>query len=66
MNYADALAPAKPLRLWPGIAIVAVQWLARFAAPTFFPEFMMYAVIAGLAGGPALILWSDRGGRRLP
>jgi outer membrane protein assembly factor BamB len=45
------------LRLWPGVAIVALQWVARFVIPLIVPEFTQYGVIAGLVGGLALIVW---------
>lgn len=47
----------KPLRLWPGVAIVLVQWAARFGLPVLGFEFVIYAVAAGMAGGLALIVW---------
>ncbi len=49
--------PAPTLRLWPGVAIVVLQWLARFVVPVFVPEFILYGVMAGVAGGPALVVW---------
>jgi outer membrane protein assembly factor BamB len=45
------------LRLWPGVLIVAVQWLARFALPVVYPDLTMYAVMAGFGGGFALVVW---------
>jgi hypothetical protein len=45
------------LRLWPGVAIVVLQWVARFGIPLVVPEFTQYGVMAGLAGGLALIVW---------
>jgi outer membrane protein assembly factor BamB len=49
--------PAAPLRLWPGVLIVALQWLARFVIPTFAPGFTLYGVMAGIAGGVAIGAW---------
>lgn len=47
----------KPLRLWPGVAIVAAQWLARFGLPVAFPDATMFAVMGGLLGWVALVVW---------
>ena len=47
----------KPLRLWPGIAIVVLQWLARYALPAILPGTLGFGVFAGLAGGLALLIW---------
>ena len=48
---------AKPLRLWPGVAIVMLQWLVRFVVPIFVPEFTSFGVMGAVAGGLALIVW---------
>ena len=45
------------LRLWPGVVIVALQWLARFGLPAVMVDGSMYAVIAGLAGFLAIAVW---------
>src|SRR4029453_11336719 len=45
------------LRLWPGVVIVLLQWLARFGLPLVNPGFTMYAVMAGLIGWLALMVW---------
>jgi len=47
----------KPLRLWPGVVIVALQWLARFAVPVVVPDAMPLGVFGGLLGGLAIVVW---------
>ncbi len=51
------IAPEKPLRLWPGVAAVALQWLVRFVVPVIFPDAGMIAILGGLAGGVAVLVW---------
>ena len=50
----------RPLRLWPGIAIVAAVWLTRVAAPLIglsaATEFML-RVLGGFACGLAVLIW---------
>lgn len=45
------------LRLWPGLAAVAAQWLARFGLPVVAPDTSLYAIIAGVVGGGFVVLW---------
>jgi outer membrane protein assembly factor BamB len=49
-----------PLRLWPGIAIVALVWLTRIAAPLTgispWTEFLL-RVLGGFVGALALLIW---------
>ena len=47
----------KPLRLWPGVLIVTLQWLARFVVPVFLPDAANLAILAGVFGGMAVLLW---------
>ncbi len=49
----------KPLRLWPGIVIVILQWLIRFGGPAVFPgnNALMIGVFAGIIGGLAIVIW---------
>jgi hypothetical protein len=48
----------KPLRLWPGVLIVVVQWLAWLALPKLVPEAAMYGIVGGIMGGGlAVLLW---------
>jgi hypothetical protein len=35
----DEPTPRKPLRLWPGVAAVALLWLARFGLKAAIPGF---------------------------
>lgn len=54
---AGETAPGPSLRLWPGITVVALQWLLRFVLPLLTPAALMYAMLGGLAGGLAVFLW---------
>ncbi len=47
----------KPLRLWPGVVIVMLQWLGRFVVPIFVPEATFFGVMGGLLGGLAIVVW---------
>jgi len=50
----------RPVRLWPGIAIVALVWLTRVAAPLVgvspWTEFLL-RVLGGFAGALAVLIW---------
>jgi outer membrane protein assembly factor BamB len=51
-------AARTPLRLWPGILIVIVQWFAFRVLPGLVPEAALYGIMGGvLGGGIATILW---------
>jgi outer membrane protein assembly factor BamB len=52
----DSVAQA-PLRLWPGVVIVALQWAARFGVPIVAPDATMFAVIGGLLGFAGVVIW---------
>ena len=51
---------SSPLRIWPGVAIVAAVWLSRFGAPVIgaaaSTEFLV-RVLGGLVGGAAIVAW---------
>ncbi len=58
----NAPSPTSPpsrrgLRLWPGVVIVALQWLLRFGVPAVYPEGIAVGVIGGAACGLALVVW---------
>jgi outer membrane protein assembly factor BamB len=47
----------KPLRLWPGIVAGLLLLLVRYVVPLVNPEAMMLAVMGGLAGALAVLVW---------
>ncbi len=49
----------KPLRLWPGVVAVTLQWLARFGIKVIVPGFKGFAWSAqgGIIGALAVIVW---------
>jgi outer membrane protein assembly factor BamB len=46
-----------PLRILPGIIIVLLQWIIRFALPLIVPGTEVYGIFGGLLGGIAIIVW---------
>ena len=61
----------RPLRLWPGVVIVILQWSTRFALPLVAPDSAAFAALSGPIGGLAVMVWwaffsrapwSERGG----
>jgi outer membrane protein assembly factor BamB len=49
--------PQKPLRLWPGVVIVMLQWVVRFGVPIVVPEALEFGVLGGFLGGLAIVVW---------
>lgn len=56
--------PRKPLRLWPGVVIVALLLLLRWVLPAIAPEAsilglptLFFGVMAGLFLSPAVVVW---------
>ena len=45
------------LRLWPGVVVVVLQWLARFGVPLVVPGAVIAGVAGGLFGGLAVVVW---------
>ena len=56
MAATDSTHP-KPLRLWPGIAAVFVQWVCWFLVPIVRPEFAVYGMLGGAIFGVITIIW---------
>ena len=50
-------APRKPLRLWPGIIAVVLQWLGWFLLPKVLPQAVFIGLLMGVFGGLAILLW---------
>ena len=53
----DPSTLAKPLRLWPGVVLVILQWLLRFVVPVFSDEAMYVGIFGGLLCGLAIVVW---------
>ncbi len=49
--------PRKSLRVWPGIVVVVLQWLAWFVVPFLFPRAALYALLVGVICAGLIILW---------
>jgi outer membrane protein assembly factor BamB len=57
LSHADVPTPKRPLRLWPGVVAVAVQWLLFWAVPVLLPHQAGTALLGGVVGGLAVIVW---------
>ena len=53
----DEPTQPKPLRLWPGVVAVVLQWLLRFGVPIVVPETIEFGMFGGLLGGLAIVVW---------
>jgi outer membrane protein assembly factor BamB len=47
----------KPLRLWPGVVAVVLQWLAWFVFPAVFPAIAIYGLLFGVLAALVIVLW---------
>ena len=54
---ADRTRDAKPIRLWPGVAIVIIVLLSRFVLPRLAPEMGAVGAMTGLASGLLIAVW---------
>jgi outer membrane protein assembly factor BamB len=59
LSVAQSFNPTRqrPLRIWPGIAIVLLQWLARFGVPFVVPEATAFRAVGAVLGGLAVVVW---------
>src|SRR5437016_6095953 len=53
----DETTPRKPFRLWPGVVAAVLLLLVRFVVPVVVPGTMMFAVMGGLVGVLAIVVW---------
>lgn len=56
-NAAAFTSSPPDLRLWPGVVLVALQWVVRFVLPAAVPSALPYGVMGGLALGPLILIW---------
>jgi hypothetical protein len=47
----------EPIRLWPGVVAVTLQWIIRFGLPLVSPDAIVFALIGGLVGALAVLIW---------
>jgi outer membrane protein assembly factor BamB len=47
----------QPIRVWPGIVAVVVQWLGFFVLPIIMPDAMLYGMFGGLACALVILVW---------
>jgi outer membrane protein assembly factor BamB len=57
ITQTDEPTPRKPLRLWPGVAAVALQWLLWLVLPLVFPRAAVVGMLGGVACGLAVLVW---------
>jgi outer membrane protein assembly factor BamB len=57
MSNQPTLDRSASLWRWSGIALVAVQWAARFGLPLVASDATMFAVIGGLLGFAGVVIW---------
>ena len=49
--------PRKPLRVWPGVVLVIVQWLAWLVVPFLLPDYTLYGLLVTAICAGAIVLW---------
>jgi outer membrane protein assembly factor BamB len=47
----------RPLRLWPGVVALVLQWLAWFVVPAVFPGTRLYGLMAGALAALVIVVW---------
>ena len=55
-NFDDS-TQLKPLRLWPGVIIIIVQWLLRFVIPAIVPAAIAIGLFGGIICGLGIFIW---------
>ena len=49
--------PRKPVRVWPGVIAVVLQWVGWFVVPAIYPQAAIVAMFSGVIGGLAILVW---------
>jgi outer membrane protein assembly factor BamB len=57
MSQAADPIPQKPLRLWPGVVAVTLQFLVRFVVPMIWPDALEYCMLGALLGWLVIVVW---------
>jgi outer membrane protein assembly factor BamB len=57
MAQTDESTLRNPLRLWPGVVAVTLQWLVRFGLPIVAPDALEFCIAGGVLGGLAVVVW---------
>jgi len=47
----------KPIRLWPGVVLVALQWLLWFGLPLVVPAAALYGLLGGVVCVVLILIW---------
>ncbi len=53
----EQTAPRKPIRLWPGVIAVVLQWLVMVGLPIVAPDQGGPAIVGGVVFGLVVVLW---------
>src|SRR2546426_12640465 len=53
----DETISQKPLRLWPGVVALVLQWLGWFVVPIVVPAALLYGMMGALFCGLAIVGW---------
>ena len=56
-QQSDETFSQKPLRVWPGVVALVLQWLGWFVVPIVMPEALLYGMMGALVCGLAIVLW---------
>jgi hypothetical protein len=57
LEPSNAASALKPLRVWPGVVLVALEWGLRFGLPIVAPDALPFGLIAALLCGLAIVVW---------
>jgi len=53
----DQPNPGKPLRLWPGVVAVVVQWLLWSVVSRIVPDALLFAILGAMVCGLVVVVW---------
>jgi outer membrane protein assembly factor BamB len=56
-NHVTVMSPRPPLRLWPGVIALVLQWLLWIGALLVFDEGFLLSVAGGVVLGLVILLW---------